>query len=153
MRHFTILILLFFSTAINLYAQNETVSTIKVRNKIIRLTKKLIKENLIYGKAVGFSASERPPYKAFKIFVDESTVSELIALTDNANPLIRGYAFWALTIRDRQKAIEQLDKFKNDEAWVNTNLRGCVPTPFQLKQFTEIIIGLTKDEMKSYYEK
>ena len=113
----------------------------------------MAKRNMIFGRAVGFGAEETTEYKAFKKFVENASVNEIICLTKHKNPIIRGYAFWALIIIDKKEAGNLLPVFKKDEIWVDTNLHGCVLFPYKLKQFAEIMMNLTDDEILMYYKK
>jgi hypothetical protein len=58
--------------------------------------KKMIKYNRIDSEAVGYGAERTAQYDRFIKLTGRATTEELILLTNHKNPVIRGYAFWAL---------------------------------------------------------
>lgn len=144
-------LILYFSFHFFLTGQVTNKKNESIRKDIKRLSKQLTKENMILGKAVGFSGEERPPYKFFKKLVENASKNELIYLTDSKNPVIRGYAFWALVLTDKVLAKRLKDKFAADNEWVVTNLHGCVPVPYTVKDFVDMILLVPEEHMKLYY--
>jgi hypothetical protein len=141
------------SICFGLLGQNSENHDDKVRRKIVKLTKKMIENDMIFGRAVGAGAVEMDEHKAFKKFVEEATLHEIVILTEHKNPLIRGYSFWAIVIRDKKMASDILKRFETDKVWVDTCLYGCVPTPYKLDHFANLIFGLSDIEMDMYYKK
>lgn len=132
--------------------QNGLHASPEIRTSIKKLSKQLTKENMILGRAVGFAGEERPPYKSFQKLVEQATLDELVFLCDNKNPIIRGYSFWGLIIKNRRKAMTIKHKFVDDDQWVNTNLSGCIPVPYKIMDFIEMISNIPDEQMEAYYK-
>ena len=125
----------------------------KLPRQIMKIAKGLTKENMILGRATGYSGEERAPYKLFKKLINKATIADLIKLTENKSPIIKGYAYWGLLIKDRNYILANRIKYSHDSEWIETNLRGCVPTPYKIKDFVEMLILIPEEHMSIYYEK
>ena len=151
----TAILLILFGVVTSLSAQTDSGEKhwTDVSKKVKKLTRQLPKEDMILGRAVGAEGAERPPYKAFQELVNIATLDELVALTKHKNPIIRGYAFWGLVLRDRERAKAIKSQLDSDTEVVNTNLHGCIPTPYKISEFASFLLRIPDEHMVVYYDK
>lgn len=121
----------------------------EIRPEIEALRATLAAADVIYGRTTG--AGETKAYKAFKKLVEKATIPELKILVKDKNTVVKGYAFWALVLRDRKAALLIKRKFKFSLKKVNTRLYGCIGDRFKLKDFVNIIYSLPDDQMEFLY--
>ncbi len=101
--------------------QNEPVI---IRPKVMKLVREIAKENILNGAYIDLSKKRNKQFKRYKRLNKISTNAELVILTDNENPVVRSYAFWALSNRPKLDLLPILQKHLYDTTKCKTHL-GC----------------------------
>ena len=106
--------------------------------------------DFIFGITTG--AGETKTYQAFNKLVEKASINELKILARDKKAVVRGYAFWALVLRDRKEALLIKPKFKFSFNKVNARLLGCIGDKSKLKDFVNDIYNLPNGQMEFIYK-
>jgi len=121
-RLFFVIILIL--TSIKITGQPIPTST-PIRDEIKKITDAMAKYNSVDSRGVGYAGQRTEQYNRYEKLKQDATDAELIALTDNSNPVVRCYAFNALANRKNPNVIPILVRHLKDTAGVNTFF-GCI---------------------------
>lgn len=136
-----IMMIIFTLAIVSLRAQNN--NRLKLRLEIETWRNTIAVSHVIYGRTTG--AGETKVYKAFKKLVELASIAELKMLANDKNAIVKGYAFWALLLKNRKEAQLIKSKFRFSFKKIYLRLYGCVGNRCRLKDFVNFIDNLPDD--------
>jgi hypothetical protein len=96
-----------------------------VRPEIQKLATDIAKDNVLKSEGVGFAGVRTEQWDRHEKLIKDATNSELLALTDNSNAVVRCYAFQALATRKEVDIFPVLLKHLSDTSNIQTFF-GCI---------------------------
>jgi len=123
--YFKILIAFIFTLSACKQTETKRANAILIRPSILKLVADIAKDNVLKGEAVGYAGIKTFQWIQYQKLNAESTDSELEALTDNRNAVVRCYAFQALSHRRKVDLYSILIKHLTDTARIET-FEGCI---------------------------
>ncbi len=109
--------------ALNCFGQSPYDKT-RISKQTEQIVAKIEKVNELMGRAVSYEGMRPTQYDNFIELQKTATQSELIALTNHSNGVVRCYAFWALSYDTSANLLPILVNHLNDTALVETQF-GC----------------------------
>jgi len=106
-------------------AGQPTPTNTPIRDEIKKIADAMAEDNILKSEAVGAAGVRTEQWNRYEKLKQDATDAELIALTDNTNPVIRCYAFNALASRKSPNTFPILVKHLKDTADVKTFF-GCI---------------------------
>ncbi|RVU01518.1 hypothetical protein EOD41_06010 [Mucilaginibacter limnophilus] len=125
------LFLLFLS--LSCYAQT-TGNNVQLRPDISKLAKEIAKENRWMSRAVGYAGTRPAQWDRFEKLREQASPVELRALTGHENPVVRCYAFYALSLSLDTAVYTILLNHLTDTSKVST-LIGCLGSSQKVGDF------------------
>ncbi len=101
------------------------VASAGMRHEIRVLTDSIAKEGILFSDAVGIIGAKTKQWQRFEQLKKSAKTEELTKLTDDSRPVVRCYAFLALTERRKVNIFPTLLKHLYDTAKLTT-FYGCI---------------------------
>jgi hypothetical protein len=131
MRQLTTLIIITFT--LNCFGQYQFDKT-KISKQTVKVITKIEKVNELMGSAIYESGVRPRQYDNFTELQKKATQSELIALTNHPNGVVRCYAFWALSFNHSVDLLPIIIKHINDTTSIDKQF-GCLGNTEQVGDF------------------
>jgi hypothetical protein len=96
-----------------------------IRPSIAVIAKEMADYQVYESQRVGFAGAYSSQYKRYEKLLAEATVQELFLLTRQESPVVRVYAYEALTQKSPRLAARAYRTLQKDKAGLNT-LNGCI---------------------------
>lgn len=128
---------IFFLIHFSMFGQLSYDKT-NISKKTLKIAEKIEKINIVMGGAVGYSGMRPEQYDNFEKLRKVATPKELQLLSNHPNPVVRCYAFQALTLVDKLET--SIDLFKivkehlEDSEKVDTQF-GCIGSNMAVSDF------------------
>lgn len=117
---FKIMFLLVATISHGQFKYDESIIATKTKN----IVAKIAKENRLTDKFIGSAGSPSHQYENFEKLKNASA-TELVALTNHPNGVVRCYAFWALGLRSNVDVFEIVKEHLNDDEIIEYQ-SGCI---------------------------
>ena len=99
-------------------------NTTEISNETNLIVKKIEKENIVMGSAVGYAGIKPKQYDNFEELKKQASKEELLMLINHANGVVRCYSFWALALNKNADLFAIVKDHINDDTPVETQF-GC----------------------------
>ncbi|WP_298519969.1 hypothetical protein [uncultured Kordia sp.] len=96
-----------------------------IRPEIKKITEAISKGKQLEGPRIGFGGMSSSQYSRFEKLKKTTTEKELLTLLQHENPIVKGYAAWALADKKYHKLVSVFNTFLNTKEFVQTQ-RGCI---------------------------
>lgn len=97
----------------------------EIRKEIYDLVQKIESVNILESEYVGYSGSTTDQYRYFDTLSKIATIDELLQLTKYKNPVIKGYASWALSNQKYPNLVAVFSEFLNTNEMAKSQ-DGCI---------------------------
>jgi hypothetical protein len=126
MRNFWVILTLFMSVFFScIQKPNKETNVVLIRPSIEKLASDIANDNVLKSAGVGYAGLRTAQWGRYGTLNASATDEELKILTDNQNPVVRCYAFQALSHRTNVDLDPILIKHLSDTAQVQTFF-GCI---------------------------
>ncbi|WP_131725846.1 hypothetical protein [Flavobacterium sp. Root420] len=109
-------------------------NTTEISNETNLIVKKIEKENVVMGSAVGSAGITPEQYENFEELKKNASKEELLLLTNHPNGVVKCYSFWALALDKNADLFSIVKKHINDDTPVETQF-GCIKSTEKVGDF------------------